>query len=133
MSAPTSRPRGSLYRGGQGMWSWVAHRITGVLVFFFLFAHILDTALLRVSPNSYDRVVDIYRNPFVNLLELGLVGAVLYHGLNGLRIMLIDFWSAGAKYQKQMLAVVVTIWVAVMVPGAYFMLEHAAKQLFGSA
>jgi succinate dehydrogenase / fumarate reductase cytochrome b subunit len=133
MAARSSRPRGSLYRGGQGMWSWVAHRITGVLVFFFLFAHILDTALLRVSPNSYDRVVDIYKNPFVNLLELGLVGAVLYHGLNGIRIMLIDFWSSGAKYQKQMLAAVVTIWVVVMVPGAYFMLEHAAKQLFGSA
>ena len=41
--------RGSLYRGGEGMWSWVAHRITGVLTFFFLFAHVLDTALVRVS------------------------------------------------------------------------------------
>ena len=79
------------------MWSWVAHRITGVLVFFFLFAHILETALLRVSPNSYDRVIDIYKNPFVNLLELVLVGAVLYHALNGIRIMLIDFWSAGRQ------------------------------------
>jgi succinate dehydrogenase / fumarate reductase, cytochrome b subunit len=132
MASP-SRPRGSLYRGGQGMWSWVAHRITGVLVFFFLFVHVLDTAMVRVSPNSYDRVTNIYKNPLVNLLELGLVGAVLYHGLNGIRIMLIDFWSAGARYQKQMLVGVVTIWVVVMVPGAYFMLEHAAKQLFGSA
>ena len=74
-----------------------------MLVFFFLFAHVLDTALVRVSPNSYDRVVDTYKNPFVNLLELGLVGAVLYHGLNGIRIMLVDFWSDGAKYQKQLL------------------------------
>jgi succinate dehydrogenase / fumarate reductase, cytochrome b subunit len=131
--AQSSRPSGSLYRGGQGMWSWVAHRITGVLVFFFLFAHILETALLRVSPNSYDKVVDIYRNPFVNLLELGLVGAVVYHVLNGVRIMLVDFWSAGAKYHKHMLVVVLAIWVTVMVPSAYFMLEHAAKQLFGSS
>lgn len=131
--APPTRPRGSLYRGGQGMWAWVAHRITGVLVFFFLFAHILETALLRVSPNSYDRVVDIYKNPFVNLLELVLVGAVLYHALNGIRIMLIDFWSAGAKYQRQMLISVVTLWVVLMVPAAYFMLEHTAKQLFGTS
>ncbi len=131
--AQSTRARGSLYRGGQGMWSWVAHRITGVLIFFFLFAHILETALLRVSPNSYDTVVDIYRNPFVNLLELVLVGAVVYHVLNGIRIMLVDFWSAGAKYHKQMLVAVVTLWVAVMVPSAYFVLEHAAKQLFGSS
>jgi succinate dehydrogenase / fumarate reductase cytochrome b subunit len=131
--AQSTRPRGSLYRGGQGMWSWVAHRITGVLIFFFLFAHILETALLRVSPNSYDKVVDIYKNPIVNLLELVLVGAVVYHALNGIRITLVDFWSAGARYHKHMLVAVVTIWVAVMVPSAYFVLEHAAKQLFGSA
>jgi succinate dehydrogenase / fumarate reductase cytochrome b subunit len=131
--AAMAKPRGSLYRGGPGMWSWVAHRITGVLVFFFLFAHVLDTVLVRVSPNSYDRVVDTYRNPFVNLLEVGLVGAVLYHALNGIRVMLVDFWGKGAKYQKQMLTAVVTIWVVVMVPGTYFMLLHTVKQLFGTA
>jgi succinate dehydrogenase / fumarate reductase cytochrome b subunit len=115
------------------MWSWVAHRITGVLVFFFLFVHILETALLRVSPNSYDRVTSIYKNPFVNLLELLLAGAVIYHVLNGIRIMLIDFWSAGARYQRQLFVGVMTLWVAVMVPTTYFTLEHAVKTLFGSS
>src|SRR5690606_6034607 len=37
----------SLYRGDPGMWSWVLHRITGVATFFFLFVHVLDTALVR--------------------------------------------------------------------------------------
>ncbi|HEY7719426.1 MAG TPA: succinate dehydrogenase, cytochrome b556 subunit, partial [Pedococcus sp.] len=43
---------GTLYRGREGMWSWVAHRISGVLIFLFLFAHVLDTALVRVSPEA---------------------------------------------------------------------------------
>ncbi|RAE53574.1 succinate dehydrogenase, cytochrome b556 subunit, partial [Burkholderia multivorans] len=30
----------TLYRGGEGMWSWVAHRVTGVGIFFFLLAHV---------------------------------------------------------------------------------------------
>ncbi|MDN6373629.1 MAG: succinate dehydrogenase, cytochrome b556 subunit, partial [Brevibacterium aurantiacum] len=41
---------GTLYRGNEGMWSWVAHRVTGVGIFFFLLVHVLDTALLPVSP-----------------------------------------------------------------------------------
>ena len=45
---------GTLYRGREGMWSWVAHRISGVLIFLFLFAHVLDTALVRV-PSSGSR------------------------------------------------------------------------------
>ena len=114
------------------MWSWVAHRITGVLTFFFLFVHILDTALVRVSPESYDVVIDTYKNPFVNLLEVGLVGAVLFHGLNGLRIMAVDFWSKGPRYQRQMLWTIVVVWVIVMVPAAYFMMKHSFEVLFGS-
>ncbi len=127
-----ARPAGTLYRGREGMWSWVAHRITGVLTFFFLFVHILDTALVRVSPESYDVVIDTYKNPFVNLMEVGLVGAVLFHGLNGLRIMAVDFWSKGPRYQRQMLWTIVVVWVIVMVPAAYFMLKHAFEVLFGN-
>jgi succinate dehydrogenase / fumarate reductase cytochrome b subunit len=129
---PRRRPAGSLYRGGEGMWSWVAHRITGVLTFFFLFAHVLDTALVRVSPESYDKVIDTYKNPFVNLMEIGLVGAVLFHALNGLRIMAVDFWTTGARHQRPLLWGVLTIWFVVMIPGAYFMFEHSFQNLFGS-
>ncbi|GLZ30330.1 succinate dehydrogenase, cytochrome b556 subunit [Lentzea sp. NBRC 105346] len=125
----TSRGGGTLYRGDLGMWSWVAHRITGVLTFFFLFVHVLDTALVRVSPNAYDSVVETYKNPVVNLFEVGLVGAVLYHALNGIRVMLVDFWEKGAKYQRLMLWIILAIWVVVMIPGAYFMLERTISEL----
>ena len=40
-------------------------------------------------------------------MEVGLVGAVLFHALNGMRIMLVDFWSQGPRYQRQMLWIVV--------------------------
>ncbi|MFC5290523.1 succinate dehydrogenase, cytochrome b556 subunit [Actinokineospora guangxiensis] len=123
--------RGTLYRGDPGMWSWVAHRITGVATFFFLFAHVLDTALVRVSPNAYDEIIATYKTPLVNLLEVGLVGAVLYHALNGIRIMLVDFWEKGARYQRPMLWTILGVWVLVMIPGAYYMLERTITEMFG--
>jgi len=129
---PKVRLAGSLYRGREGMWSWVAHRITGVLTFFFLFAHVLDTALVRVSPESYDKVIDTYKNPFVNLMEIGLVGAVLFHALNGLRIIAVDFWAKGTRYQRQLLWAIVIVWVVVMVPGAFFMFKHTVEVWFGN-
>lgn len=125
--------RGSVYKGVEGMWSWVAHRITGVLTFFFLFVHVLDTALVRVSPEAYDRVIETYKNPLVNLLEVGLVGAVLYHALNGIRIMLVDFWSKGPRYQRVMLWAVLAVWFVVMVPGVFFMLRRTVSEMFGGA
>ena len=126
-------PAGTLYRGGEGMWTWVVHRITGVSVFFFLLVHVLDTALVRVSPEAYDLVIASYKTPIVNLLEVGLVGAVLYHALNGLRVILVDFWSRGPRYQRQMTWAIVAVWVVLMVPGTFFMLKHTVEAMFGSA
>ncbi len=125
-------PRGTLYRGREGMWSWVAHRVTGVLVFFFLFAHVLDTALVRVSPNDYDTVVDTYKHPFVTLMEVGLVGAVLFHALNGIRVMLVDFWEKGVRLQRQMLYVELAIFAVLMGPATYFMVKPVAERYLGS-
>jgi len=129
--AGASRRNGTFYRGDPGMWSWVMHRITGVLTFFFLFVHVLDTALVRVSPETYDTVIETYKTPFINLLEVALVGAVLYHALNGIRVMLIDFWSRGPKFQRPMLWTILGVWVLVMVPGTYFMLERTITEMFG--
>lgn len=129
--AGASRRQGTFYRGDPGMWSWVLHRITGVLTFFFLFVHVLDTALVRVSPDTYNEVIETYKTPLVNLIEVGLVGAVLYHALNGIRVMLVDFWEKGPKFQKPMLWTILAIWIVVMIPGAFFMMKRTVEVMFG--
>ncbi|WP_037575565.1 succinate dehydrogenase, cytochrome b556 subunit [Phaeacidiphilus oryzae] len=125
-------PAGTLYRGREGMWSWVAHRVTGVLIFFFLFAHVLDTALVRVSPHAYDSVIATYKTPLVNVMEYGLTAAILFHALNGLRVIAVDFWSKGPRYQKQMLWTAVTLWVLLMAGAFYPILQHTIRTIFGS-
>jgi succinate dehydrogenase / fumarate reductase cytochrome b subunit len=117
-------PAGTLYRGREGMWSWVAHRVTGVLIFFFLFAHVMDTALVRVSPEAYNEVIGTYKNPIVGLGEAGLVAAVIFHAFNGVRIILVDFWSKGTRYQRQMLWGVLALFVLVFAPFAVRHLMH---------
>ena len=109
------RPAGTLYRGREGMWSWVLHRITGVAIFFFLLVHILDTALIRVSPEAYDAVIGTYKTPIMGLGEAALVAAIGLHALNGLRIILIDFWSKGAKYQRVMFWIVIALWILLLI------------------
>ena len=107
--------RGTVYRGDPGMWSWVVHRITGVAIFFFLLVHILDTALVRVSPEAYNAVIGTYKNPIMGLGEVALVAAIGLHALNGLRIILIDFWGWGTKHQRALQWVVLILWVLLLV------------------
>jgi succinate dehydrogenase / fumarate reductase, cytochrome b subunit len=121
IDAPNSKPgsrgvAGTLYRGGTGMWSWVLHRVTGVGIYFFLLVHILDTALVRLSPQAYNAVIGTYKTPIMNLGETALVMAIVFHAINGVRIILIDFWSKGPKYQRQMFWAVIVVW-AILIAG----------------
>lgn len=128
--APRSRParRRTLYRGDPAMWSWVLHRITGATIFFFLFVHVLDTALVRVSPQAYNAVIETYKTPLIGLMEIGLVVAVLYHALNGIRVILIDFWHKGARYQRQMLWAVAGVFLAIIIPSVGIIGMHMAER-----
>lgn len=109
------------------MWSWVLHRITGVGIFFFLLVHVLDTALVRVSPEAYNVVIESYKTPLIGMAELGLVGAIVFHGLNGLRVIAVDFWSKGTKFQSAMFWAVIVITVVLL---AGFAPVHLAR-VFG--
>jgi succinate dehydrogenase / fumarate reductase cytochrome b subunit len=119
VTAPTPRrsviPGGTLYRGNEGMWSWVLHRITGVAIYFFLLVHILDTALVRVSPEAYNIVIGAYKTPVMGVGELALVGAIGFHALNGLRIILVDFWGVGTRHQKALFYIVLAVWLVLMI------------------
>ncbi|WP_127792863.1 succinate dehydrogenase, cytochrome b556 subunit [Agromyces sp. LHK192] len=108
------RPGGTLYRGREGMWSWVLHRITGVAIFFFLLVHILDTALVRVSPEAYNAVMSTYQTPIMGLGEVALVGAIVFHAFNGLRVILVDFWTWATRHQKLLFWIVIGLWVVTM-------------------
>ena len=100
--------------GREGMWSWVLHRITGVAIFFFLLVHVLDTSLIRISPAAYDAVMGTYSHPIMGFGEIALVGAIAFHAFNGLRVILVDFWSKGAQYQRQLFWGVLGVWAVTM-------------------
>jgi succinate dehydrogenase / fumarate reductase cytochrome b subunit len=106
---------GTLYRGHEGMWSWVAHRVTGVGIFFFLLVHVLDTALVRVSPEAYNAVIGTYKTPLMGLGEIVLVAAIAYHAFNGLRVIIVDFWKGGPKNQKKLFWIMMVVWLIIMI------------------
>ena len=120
-------PAGTLYRGKVGMWSWVLHRITGVAIFFFLLVHVMDTSLVRVSPEAYNSVMASYKTLIMGLGEMGLVAAILFHALNGLRIIAVDFWRKGTKYQNLLFWIVIIVSVVLFAGFAPVHIMHMLK------
>lgn len=119
------RKRGPIYKGGIGQWSWVAHRVTGVGIIAFLFGHIVDTFAVGFGPELYNETVSLYKQWWFTPAEVMLIGAVIYHALNGLRIILFDFYPSLALRQKTFAYAELVLFVAAFVPAAIFMLVNA--------
>ncbi len=114
---------GTVYRGKSGQWAFITHRITGFLVFFFLLLHVVDVSLINASPRLYDEVHRLYGNVMLRLFEVGLLGALLFHSFNGLRIVMIDFFPDAIRNEKVMFRVVVFFTVVLTAAGGFVILR----------
>ncbi len=83
-----------------GMWAFVLHRLTGLVVGLYLLAHIIVISTAAVAGKlSFDNLMEAMRVPWIIVLELVLIAAVLYHLLNGVRLLLFDV-GISARQQK---------------------------------
>jgi succinate dehydrogenase / fumarate reductase cytochrome b subunit len=119
------------YRGREGYWAWLLHRVSGVAIILFLFLHVLDTSLIGFGPEAYETFVALYRAPAFRVMEVALGGAVLYHGINGIRVIVIDFIDSATRIQKQMWYAVWALFLVLFVPTAYIMLRPVFFPMVG--
>ncbi len=98
------------FRIKAGMWAWILHRVTGLVIVFYLVLHILVISSVLWGPGTFDATMDALRRPVFAAGELMLVGAGLYHGLNGIRIILFDL-GVGIRQQKAFFAGVLALSV----------------------
>ena len=107
---------GPLYKGHEGQYSWLLHRITGVAIILFLFAHVVDTAVVGWGPDAYNRVASVDDGELRLQRVGGLVAAVLYHSFNGVKIMLIDFFPGLTRHIRALGIATAVLFVASMIP-----------------
>jgi succinate dehydrogenase / fumarate reductase cytochrome b subunit len=55
--------------------------------------------------------------------EVFLVAAALYHALNGIRIILVDFWVEGTRFHRQIFWAQVVLFLLIWIPTSFVMLS----------
>jgi succinate dehydrogenase / fumarate reductase cytochrome b subunit len=102
------------YKIRVGMFAWMLHRLTGVAVVFYLVLHVWGLKAIT-NREAYNALITSYHAPVFKVGEFLLLGAVVYHSLNGLRIVLIDLvgWSPNQRRLFWTLGVVAAVLFAV--------------------
>lgn len=113
-----------VYNGDIGQYAWILHRATGAGIVFFLLIHIIDIMLIGLGRDVYDHTVSFYANWFIIPMEIFLVGAVIYHTLNGLRVVAINFSEKGPVKEAKAFWWVLAATIILTIPSGIVILLH---------
>jgi succinate dehydrogenase / fumarate reductase cytochrome b subunit len=105
-----------------GRWIFWLHRLSGLALVFYLYLHLAVLALLRGGPERWDAFLALVRSPLFLLLDGVLLGGLVLHGLNGLRLTWLGF-GRGLRFQGAL------AWAVLAASAALTILGTAA--LFG--
>ncbi len=120
-SAIASLWQGITYRGKEGHYAWLLHRVSGLGILLFLLLHIIDIYLVGVGKEIFEAFLFFYHSPPFKVLVMGLLFGVFYHAFNGVRIILVDFWPdrfSNWKMQRLMFRIVIVLTLLAFIPAA---------------
>jgi succinate dehydrogenase / fumarate reductase cytochrome b subunit len=117
------------YTKDSGSWAWILHRISGIALIGYLFLHIYSLSPLSQGRAAFDSFISKYTTPFFMILEWLLFAFVLFHSLNGIRIVLVD-WADGARYHKPLYRYSLVIGVILFFAMGYIMFAHEINKFF---
>ncbi len=107
-----------------GMWAWVGHRLTGLALVAYVFLHLsfLSTASTGADGSSFDSLMATTSKPLFVAMDFLLVIVVIYHAMNGFRVVLFDL-GVGIRRQKLVFWVSMAV-SAVLVVGGLLAIWH---------
>jgi succinate dehydrogenase / fumarate reductase, membrane anchor subunit len=92
--------------GGLELWSWLFMRISGIVLLVLAVGHVLIMHLPAggVSRINFGFVATRWQSPFWRSWDWALLVLALVHGINGLRVITLDYVKpAGARFAVNML------------------------------
>ncbi|MGD9123920.1 MAG: succinate dehydrogenase, cytochrome b556 subunit [Desulfarculaceae bacterium] len=101
------------YRLHAGYVAWILHRLTGLGLALYIFMHIWVIHHISKGRESFNEVMAVVQSPLFHFLEIGLLGCVVFHALNGVRIILLDYGNAAEKGPHK-----VWVWATLAVAAA---------------
>jgi succinate dehydrogenase / fumarate reductase, cytochrome b subunit len=116
------------YRGKEGHWSWVLHRVTGLGLVFFMILHIFGMAMIAFNPPLHDAMIELYKTPLFSIGELGLAFCLVFHAINGTRIVILELkpelWNQQQKATRLSLIITLAISLPMISIMAYKSISH---------
>lgn len=106
-------------RKSSGSWSWLLQRVTAAVLILLLGWHVVVLHWVRPGGAiAFGSVTIRLQTLLYMVIDYGLLAFALYHGLNGVRNVLLDF-TFGQRAQKAISMLLLLVGLTAFVYGAW--------------
>jgi succinate dehydrogenase / fumarate reductase cytochrome b subunit len=114
---------GLRYKGGGPMLAWILHRISGLGMVIFVSIHVLSSFFTQQTGSDLAITLNtIYESLY---FQIFIYFCVMFHSLNGLRVIVLDLWPKGIEYQRELTWLQWLIFVPVYGLTVFVMIQRA--------
>ncbi len=107
-----------------GFISFILRRFTGLVLVFYLASHIYVIGAATKGVETFNTRMELLDTPILKILEVLLLAAVLYHGFDGIRLIIVHYFDV-TDYRKSLFYAAFAISVLLTIVGGIPMVLYA--------
>ena len=111
-----------------GFLSFALRRITGLALVAYLFVHMWVIGSVISGPETFDARLGMVQTPVFKFLEIALLAAVVYHSVDGIRLLIVNYFKV-TQYQRSLFYAVLAVSILLMIAGGLPMLIFALEEV----
>jgi succinate dehydrogenase / fumarate reductase cytochrome b subunit len=101
-----------------GMWAWIGHRITGLVLVVYVFMHLSFLSTASISSGDFNALMETTSQPLFVAMDFVLIIAVIFHAMNGFRVIMFDL-GVGVRHQKLVFWIFMAIAAVLVIGGLW--------------
>lgn len=91
--------KGWLYKGSTPYINFALHRLTAMGIILFVGVHVAASFSMQQALGTWGTTINIIYESW--WFQIAVIFCVLFHTLNGLRVVILDIWPQLLKYSRE--------------------------------
>ncbi len=105
-------------RGISG-YAFIIHRLTGIVLTAYIFLHLAFLTSLTEGESAYTSLIEKTVNIRFLPFDILLIGVTIYHSLNGLRLVIAEFFVT--RYHRELFVIFIIVGVVIWIFTSYLL------------
>ncbi len=99
-----------------GFVSFLFRRVSGLALVFYLAMHMWVIGSINQGPEAFNLRLGMMQSPLFKFGEVLLLAAVIYHGLDGIRLLIVHYFKI-TNYRKSLFYAMFSLFILLLIVG----------------